>query len=162
MENSQLKKRDLFREISLKAFTDEMKERPFTSREMIGCFLTYFFGFFKDEQVFAVFFDSGCRYSGLLHIQNGVLLVSSPIAESIEKKGKELGAASFVLAHNHPGVPAAPSAEDVLTTGAIRRYFEGSPIVFLDHFIISGNDFSTMFTESLWKKRYDGGRTTLF
>ena len=91
MENSQLKKRDLFREISLKAFTDEMKERPFTSREMIGCFLTYFFGFFKGEQVFAVFFDSGCRYSGLLHIQNGVLLVSSPIAESIEKKGKELG-----------------------------------------------------------------------
>ena len=162
MENSMVKKRDLIREVSLRAITDEMKTHPFTSREMIGCFLTYFFGFFKDEQVYAVFFDSNCRYAGLLHIQDKVLLVSSPIAESIEKKGKELKAASFVLSHNHPGVPAAPSAEDVLTTGAIRRYFEGSPIVFLDHFIISGQDFSTMFTESLWKKRYDGGRTTLF
>ena len=162
MKNSTKEERDLFREISLRTFTDEMKTRPFTSREMLGYFLTYFFGFFKSEQVYALFFDKKCRYTGLLHIQDGVLLVSSPLAESIEKKGKELGAASFVLAHNHPGVPAAPSAEDVLTTGAVKTYFEGSPLVFLDHFIISGNDFSTMLTETLWKKRYDGGRTTLF
>ena len=162
MEYGKLNKRDLFREISLRTLTDEIKAFPFTSREMIGCFLTFIFGFFTSEHVFAVFFDKKCRYAGLLHVQDGVLLVPSPLAESIEKKGKELDAASFVLAHNHPGVPAAPSAEDIITTGAVRRYFEESALVFLDHFIISGNDFSTMLTETLWKKRYDGGRTTLF
>ncbi len=154
--------RDLFREITLRTFTDEMKALPFTSREMTGCFLTYFFGFFKEEHVYALFFDSKSRLAGMLHIQDGVLIVSSPLSESIEKKGKELGASSFILAHNHPGIPAAPSAEDVLTTARIREYFKGSPLVFLEHFIISGNDFSTMLTENLWKKRYDGGRTTLF
>ncbi|MBQ6262082.1 MAG: hypothetical protein IJK58_01030 [Clostridia bacterium] len=162
MKDGVIKRRDLFREITLKTFTDDMKTRRFTSREMIGFFLTYFFGFFKDEQVFAVFFDQKNRYAGMLHIQDGVLLVPSPLAESIEKSGKELGAASFVLAHNHPGVPAAPSAEDVLSTAAVRNYFDGTPLVFLDHFIISGNDFSTMLTDTLWKKRYDGGRTALF
>ncbi|MBR7033299.1 MAG: JAB domain-containing protein [Clostridia bacterium] len=154
--------RDLFMEITLRTFLDEMKSEPFTSREMIGCFLTYFFCFFKDEHVFALFFDSKNRYSGLLHIQDGALIVSSPLSESIENKGRELGASSFVLAHNHPGVPAAPSAEDVMTTGSVRKYFERSPLIFLEHFIISGNDFSTMLTDNLWKKRYDGGRTTLF
>ena len=162
MKNGAIKRRDLFHEITLRTFTDEVKLRRFTSREMIGCFLTYFFGFFEEEQVFAVFFDSKSRYAGLLHIQDGVLIVSSPISEAIEKKGDELGASWFVLAHNHPGVPAAPSAEDVLTTAAVREYFEGARLVFLDHFIISGNDFSTMRTETLWKKLYDGGRTTLF
>ncbi len=162
MRDSVTGKRDLFREITLRTFTDEMKTYPFTSREMIGCFLCSFFCFFDDEQVFAVFFDEKCRYCGMLHVQDGVLIVPSPLSESIEKKGKELGAASFVLAHNHPGVPAAPSAEDVLTTSAVRGHFEGSPLVFLDHFIISGNDFSTMLTDTLWQKRYDGGRNTLF
>ena len=162
MADSGIKKRDVFREITLRTFTDEMKLYPFTSREMIGCFLTCFFAFFEDEHVFAFFFDPKCRYAGKLHIQDGVPLVSSPLSESIEKRGKELGAGSFVLAHNHPGVPAAPSAEDVLTTGKIKRYFENSPLVFLDHFIISGNDFSTMLTETLWRKRYDGGRSSLF
>ena len=156
------KRRDLFREITLKTFFEEVKKLPFSSRDMIGFFMTYLFGFFEDEHVFAVFFDKNRMFSGILHIQDGVVIIRTPMAETIESRAVDLGASSFVLAHNHPGVPAVPSAEDVLLTGDIKRYFEKSDISFLDHFIVSGYDFSTMMTETLWRKRYDGGQLTVF
>ncbi len=161
MNNPEQTARLIF-ELALKTVADGIEKKPFSGREMIGFYLVHFFARFDREQAYAFYFGGSGKLAGRLHLQDGGSVLVDPVAESIEKRGDELFASSFIIAHSHPGLPAAPSAEDVLSTERIKRFFEGSHILFLEHFIVSGNDYSTMFTETLWKKRYDGGRITVF
>lgn len=52
-------------------------------------------------------------------------------------RGHELGAAGFILVHNHPSGDPTPSAEDFRTTARLRRTSEEMELPLLDHFIVA-------------------------
>ena len=165
MKNEPEQEHNLFKELTLRTVIDEIERYPFSSREMIGYYLTFFFAFFSKEMIYAFFFNSKNKLVGRFLIQEGEFPVLEPVSEifdRIEETAYELNAVWFILAHNHIGTPPVPSANDTLLTAKYKKRFSDAIPILKEHFIVSGSDYTTMFSETLWKKRYDGGRITLF
>ena len=53
-------------------------------------------------------------------------------------------AAGVIIAHNHPDGTANPSNEDIETTRRIKRIFEDISINFIDHYVVSGKEISSI------------------
>ncbi len=50
-----------------------------------------------------------------------------------------------IIAHNHPSGTTKPSKSDIISTINLFQALDNLDIVLLDHFVISGNDFLSMF-----------------
>ena len=110
----------------------------------------------KEEYGMALFFSKNGTLLGECPLQNGEYVFSNKFYDIILDSASRLGAASFILAHNHVTGRPTPSSADAATTASVERYFEGREVVYADHFIVSGADYTTMKTDGFWKKRYDG------
>ena len=55
-------------------------------------------------------------------------------------RAKQLGAAGFILLHNHPSGTARPSAADIALTRKLRRLSNDMDVPLLDHFILAGTE----------------------
>lgn len=55
-------------------------------------------------------------------------------------RGLQIGAAGFLLVHNHPSGNAAPSADDIACTARLRRLSAELDMPLLDHLIVAGDE----------------------
>ena len=140
----------------IRSVLDEMERSPFLTREKTGAYLVLRFYGMKEEYGMALFFSKNGTLLGECPLQDGKYVFSNKFYDIILDSASRLGAASFILAHNHVTGRPTPSSADAATTASVERYFEGREVVYADHFIVSGADYTTMKTDGYWKKRYDG------
>ena len=106
------------------------------STEDCGRFvLPYFFGA-TDEMVYLICLDAKKKVLACRLLQRGCVKVAE-IAMSCN-------AVSVVLAHNHPGGMALPSAPDYQTTEALRSALSALGIEVLDHLVVCDSDYVSM------------------
>ena len=93
------------------------------------------------ERMLALLFDSGMHLADIFTVAKGSLNGVSINIRSIAERAYARGAASVVLAHNHPGGIAAPSVEDVKLTqdAATALRLLGIPLV--EHFIFTDHAY---------------------
>ena len=60
-----------------------------------------------------------------------------------------------IIAHNHPGGTAVPSAEDIAVTKNIQSALSHINVKLLDHVVISGDDYVSMAQSRLFKKIFE-------
>lgn len=96
------------------------------------------------ECVYMVGFDAAGQQIGCVKVSTGSLQQVSVNERLILEAAFHMGAVSVVLAHNHPGGAAVPSADDIETTKSIAPMLKRFSIRLLDHVIVSDNDVFSM------------------
>lgn len=142
--------------VSVRAVLSDMEATPFLSREKTGAYLVLRYLGMKEEYGMALFFSGRGMLLGECALQKGSYVFSNEFCDIILETGSCLGASSFIIAHNHVLSRPIPSAADTMTTGRIEEFFSKRELIFADHFIVAGSDYTTMKTKGYWTKRYDG------
>ena len=70
-------------------------------------------------------------------------------ARKIAEYAFKVSASSVVLAHNHPQGFAFPSDQDIYATKSIQKILRPLDITLLDHIIVAGGDFVSLFESGL-------------
>lgn len=93
-------------------------------------------GYSSEEQVFVISFDSKGRMSFCDLVAHGLPneVQIDPVA--LVRQAIARGAASIVIAHNHPSGDTEPSEADLNLTREMAELCNGLKIVFLDHIIV--------------------------
>lgn len=103
-------------------------------------------GFDDVENLLVLFLDN---QSGIISdkiMQRGTVDTTAIYPREILKYSLDIGAASIILAHNHPGGDPTPSREDILMTQEIIRGADPLNIAVLDHIIVGqGSSTSLRF-----------------
>jgi DNA repair protein RadC len=87
-------------------------------------------------------------------ISRGGLLSASVRPADALRAALELGAVTFVMAHNHPGGDPAPSADDVLLTQEIEHAAHLIDVPLRDHLIVTpAGRYSSVFRAGSSRQR---------
>ena len=103
----------------------------------------YFFGI-QEEQIYLLCLDAKKKFLTCRLLQEG----SANAAYLPIRKAAEIAmacnASSVILAHNHPGGLALPSAEDCAATHQLRDTFEPLGIIVVDHIVVSDSEYVSL------------------
>ncbi len=105
--------------------------------------MPHFFGLNR-EVVYLLCLDSKCKVLTCRKLNDGTVNVTDVSVRLIMETALNYHAASVVLAHNHPGSLCSPSEEDAATTLQIWKALDAIKIQFIDHIIVSGNEYYSM------------------
>jgi len=94
----------------------------------------------QTEQFRIFFLDSKNQLIADEKQQEGTINHTPVYPREVVKRALELGAASLILAHNHPSGDPAPSKADISMTKQIMQAAAAVNIDVHDHLIIGGND----------------------
>ena len=141
----------LFNDVARKCEISRQSIRIVNSSQDAGTFLLPYFYGLRDETVYQVCLDAkgkvlDCRalFKGSA---NGVAIAIRKIVEV----ALSVNATSVIMAHNHPGGLALPSAEDRAATLRIRAALQSLDIVLIDHIIVADQDFISMADSGLFQ-----------
>ncbi len=115
-----------------------------TSAEQCGKYMVPYFYGRRNETVFLLCLDAKCKVICCREVGEGDVNSAGISVRRIVELALGVNATTVVLAHNHPGGVALPSAEDVLTTKRIARALLTVDILLLDHIIVSDDDFVSL------------------
>ena len=105
--------------------------------------IPYFFGI-REEQIYLLCLDAKKKFLTCRLLQEG----SANAAYLPIRKAAEIAmacnASSVILAHNHPGGLALPSAEDCAATHQLRDTFEPLGIIVVDHIVVSDSEYVSL------------------
>lgn len=105
--------------------------------------IPYFFGI-QEEQIYLLCLDAKKKFLACRLLQEGSANAAYlPIRKAAEI-AMSCNASSVILAHNHPGGLALPSAEDYSATLQLRETFEPLGIVVVDHIVVSDNEYVSL------------------
>ena len=91
----------------------------------------------REHEVFAVLFlDAQSRLLRLEEMFRGTLTQTSVYPREVVKRALELGAASVILAHNHPSGAAEPSRADEFLTQTLKSALALVDVRVLDHLVV--------------------------
>ena len=117
---------------------EEVVARPvLANRDALFAFLKQEIAFAPRECLLAMFVDTRCGLIKSEIVSLGTVSSTSVDPFPLFQRGKELGAAAIVLAHNHPSRDAAPSHADILVTNRLKRIGYDLEMPLLDHFIVT-------------------------
>jgi len=89
------------------------------------------------HEVFAVLFlDAQARLLRMEEMFRGTLTQASVYPREVLKRALELGAATVILAHNHPSGSPQPSRADEALTRALQAALEMIQVRVLDHLVV--------------------------
>ena len=114
------------------------------STKATGKFVVPYFHGETEEVVYLLCLDSKQKLISCRQIQRGsVNVVQLPIRKVIET-ALNANAVSVILAHNHPGGTALPSAEDYSATDLLMEALAPLQIPLLDHVIVAEGDYVSL------------------
>ncbi|HEX2542060.1 MAG TPA: DNA repair protein RadC [Caldimonas sp.] len=91
----------------------------------------------REHEVFAVLFlDAQSRLLRLEEMFRGTLTQTSVYPREVVKRALEFGAASVILAHNHPSGAAEPSRADEFLTETLKSALALVDVRVLDHLVV--------------------------
>lgn len=97
------------------------------------------------ECVYLLCLDSSLNVINCDLLTEGTVTSSNIEIKSIAERVLRHNACRVVLAHNHPRGLAMPSNEDIIVTREIKRALAYLHIEMLDHIIVAGNDWYSLF-----------------
>lgn len=112
--------------------------------------LPRFFGE-RDEVVWILCLDAKLTAVDCRLLARGGFNTVAVSARKVVEAALRCNAASVVLAHNHPGGIAVPSAEDARTTDQLRAALRAVGIELADHVVVAGGDFVSMASSGGWR-----------
>lgn len=96
-------------------------------------------GHLPHEEVHLLLLDSSGRQIRAARVGQGGLGYAPMDARVILRAALEVGAAAFVLGHNHPSGDPEPSLEDLRATRSLERSTETLGLTLRDHLIVAGD-----------------------
>ena len=132
-------------EIARRSLHSELAQRPvFDAPEAVRRYLSLQLGGLGHEVFAVLFLDAQHRLIALEEMFRGTLTQTSVYPREVVKRGLALGAASVILAHNHPSGVAEPSRADELLTQALQSALNLVDIRVLDHFVVGMGEVISM------------------
>lgn len=123
-----------------RSVTDKFKfGKKHTIDEITDYFKALFLGL-PVETVYIMSFDKERRIIACDYAGEGTVNFSSVFPRKLLEIAIKRKAASIIIAHNHPGGYAKPSAEDEESTEALSHLFSASGISLDAHYVIAGTD----------------------
>ncbi|MBW2036402.1 MAG: DNA repair protein RadC [Deltaproteobacteria bacterium] len=124
---------------------ERMKQtgRPVTKRELIEMWTMRLSGL-KHEVFEVAFLDMGNQLMKVMRLNEGTVDRVAVYPRRIVEEALRIGAASIVLAHNHPGGDPDLSPSDQKLTEVIRQACKLVDIEVLEHIVIPGSDNPTL------------------
>jgi len=105
-----------------------------------------------NETVFVMCLDNKNRMISCVKVNEGTVNAATISSRSVIQIGMHYNAAALVLAHNHPGGTALPSAEDINTTRHLADLCANLKMPLLDHLVVSDGDYVSMAETGILKK----------
>lgn len=121
-------------------------EKPIMARPLISSrkdlhqYLRYRLGHAPRECVLAFFLDSSLRLIGIERVSSGSITEAKVDLAKIILRGFELGAAAFLLVHNHPSGDPRPSQADIRFTARAQYISKELNMPLVDHLIVAGGE----------------------
>ena len=127
------------REIMKAALSERVAERPFVtgSRGLLD-YLRLNMGFYEHERMIAVYVDHAVRLLKIINLEEGSSAGIEVNRQRILREGLAIGAAGFVLLHNHPAGDPHPSNADKVLTRSLFALAQGLEMPMIDHLIVAG------------------------
>lgn len=121
------------------------QEKPLFNRATASEYMVKKLMHERVEKAYLLCLDCANRFLDCQKLAEGdeisVALSPRKIIEIINK----IGATRVLLAHNHPRGLAFPSKADIQVTSQISSALSGINVVFLDHIIVSDNDYVSLY-----------------
>ncbi len=105
------------------------------------------------ECIYLMLLDNARRGMACMKIAEGNINSSAFSIRSVLEPAVLHRAASCIIAHNHPGGVAIPSADDVATTAQLVNALASFGIPLLDHIVVAGADYISVMKKG--DARYD-------
>lgn len=106
----------------------------------------------KNEVVYILCMDAKCKMLCFKELGEGSVNSAGVPIRRIVDVAMKANATTVILAHNHPGGIAVPSADDIQTTHRVAQALEGVDIVLADHLIVSGEDCVSMVQSGYYRQ----------
>lgn len=100
-----------------------------------------------EESVYLLLFDADGRVLSSECVSRGSVNSSAVTPRRLMDVACRRGAASVVLAHNHPNGYSKPSAEDIALTAVMRSAFASVGVTLREHYVIAADRFSRLGDE---------------
>jgi len=94
----------------------------------------------SSETLYLLILDNSKSVVRYEFIDKGYSNFTKVATRKIVSLSEKHGAASVIIAHNHPSGRLTPSEEDISFTHHIKKTLESLQIPFVDHFIVSGEE----------------------
>ena len=117
----------------------KMEETSFASYEKISKYLVTVFSSETVESVYVFLIDARANLITYKKMFEGTVTCTSVDARRIAEYAIANNAARVIIAHNHPGGTATPSADDLATTRYLKRVLRGIDIELVEHFMVAGS-----------------------
>ncbi|MBI2772001.1 MAG: DNA repair protein RadC [Burkholderiales bacterium] len=137
-------------ELARRALSQQLKEREvFSSPDAVKQYLQLHLAA-KAHEVFAVLFlDAQNRLVAMEELFRGTLTQTSVYPREVVLHALKLGAASVVLAHNHPSGTVQPSRADEALTQTLKAALALVDVRVLDHVIVAQGEALSMAEKGL-------------
>ncbi len=112
--------------------------------DQCGRYLEPFFFGREVETVYLLCLDAKSKVLCCKKVGEGSVNSANVPIRRIVEIALGVNATSVVLAHNHPGGLALPSAEDIQTTHRVAAALEAVEIVLADHIIVANEDYVSL------------------
>jgi len=113
-------------------------------------YLRFHYGHRREEFIVAVFLDNCQRVISASVVSEGTVNRCAIYPRKVMDLALKCGAASFILAHNHPAGTVTPSEEDWQATERLRTIGKGMDVPMVDHVIISKDRVISMRDYDRW------------
>ena len=137
-----------------------MKGTYDTEEKMVALIFPRFLGQ-KSEKMYAFFFDSGMHVIDVFCVGEGSLNSVSVTLRRITERAYQRGAASVVLAHNHPGGVAHPSEEDLRFTQDAQTALRLVGVPLIEHFVFAEREYYPILASVSEKEHFTLGEAAL-
>jgi DNA repair protein RadC len=130
---------------------EKYREQPLIAhRTDVEEHLKFHFGLMREEYVAALFLDNGNRVLNTEIISEGTVNQCAVYPRTVIELALKRGAASIILAHNHPGGSTTPSEADWDITKRLFDIGKLLEIPLLDHIIIAKETAFSLRELSRW------------
>jgi DNA repair protein RadC len=141
----------LFRELLSYCLAEKYTGKSvITHRGDVEAYLRFQFGLKRDEYIAALFLDTGNHVVATEILAEGTVNQCALHPRTIVERALHFGAASIILAHNHPGGSRRASEADWALTQRLFHAVKPMDIALLDHIIIAQDAAISLREQSRW------------
>ena len=105
----------------------------------------------KNEMVYMVCLDAKCKVLTCKELGEGSVNSAGVPIRRIVDVALKANAVTVILAHNHPGGLATPSADDMQTTHRVAQALAGVDIILADHLVFADGDCTSMVDSGYYR-----------
>lgn len=124
--------------------SDIIGEQVHPGHPLLRRYLVLAMGSLSEETLHIMFLDGDRRLVAEEQIARGSVATVSIYPRLIFKRALELGAATIIMAHNHPSGDPRPSDQDIRTTKMVLDIGHALEIALTDHLIVAGSECVSM------------------